>query len=364
MPVEAGRARCDLLLQDRSTRRCGGLDGGGDRRRWRSGTVLNAPPRGERSGNNRDELVRARVANPQGVANLNHHPPERRWIIDSGGRRNRDRKGAGRLPKAARRRGILDFDPGTSRSEPVPHLPPARARGHGGGVRGGNIRTGRTGRGEARSAPDSKAKASAVARFRQEARAAGSINSDHVTQVLDVEEDAEHGVVLVFELLEGESLIDRLKRTGPIPFDELYPIIEQVWLGPRRRAPRRDHPPRPQAVERLPRAAARRHDAREDPRLRHLQAAEGDGRRDAHRDGAEPRHVLVHAARADRQGEDGRPPRRHLRVRHADLPVAHRAAPVRGAQHPGHGRDEVEDRRAQARRGDDGRGSTRGSRPS
>ncbi|MFT3774086.1 MAG: serine/threonine-protein kinase [Minicystis sp.] len=49
--------------------------------------------------------------------------------------------------------------------------------------------------------------------------------------MLDVEEDAEYGVVLVFELLEGESLIDRLKRTGPIPFDELYPIIEQVWIG-------------------------------------------------------------------------------------------------------------------------------------
>lgn len=78
---------------------------------------------------------------------------------------------------------------------------------------------------------DSKSKSSAVARFRREARAAGSINSDHVTQVLDVEEDAEHGIVLVFELLEGESLIDRLKRTGPIPFDELHGIIEQVWIG-------------------------------------------------------------------------------------------------------------------------------------
>src|SRR5512141_3228129 len=72
---------------------------------------------------------------------------------------------------------------------------------------------------------DSKSKSSAIARFRQEARAAGKINSDHVM------EDAEYGVVLVFELLEGESLIDRLKRSGPLNFDELWPIIEQVWMG-------------------------------------------------------------------------------------------------------------------------------------
>ncbi|MDC0749857.1 serine/threonine-protein kinase [Polyangium mundeleinium] len=78
---------------------------------------------------------------------------------------------------------------------------------------------------------DAKTKHSAVERFRREARAAGSINSDYVTQVLDVEEDANFGIVLVFELLEGESLIDRLKRTGPIPFDELYVILEQVWMG-------------------------------------------------------------------------------------------------------------------------------------
>lgn len=78
---------------------------------------------------------------------------------------------------------------------------------------------------------ESKAKSSAVARFRREAKAAGAINSDHVTEILDVEEDPEHGIVLVFELLEGESLIDRLKRTGPIPFDELHVIVEQVWIG-------------------------------------------------------------------------------------------------------------------------------------
>jgi eukaryotic-like serine/threonine-protein kinase len=78
---------------------------------------------------------------------------------------------------------------------------------------------------------DAKATSPAVPRFRQEARAVASIHSDHVTQVLDVEEDSKHGVVLVFELLLGESLLDRLKRTGPMPFVELYAIIEQVWMG-------------------------------------------------------------------------------------------------------------------------------------
>jgi serine/threonine protein kinase len=78
---------------------------------------------------------------------------------------------------------------------------------------------------------EAKAKATAIERFRREARAAGAIRSDHVTQVLDVEDDPEHGIVLVFELLEGESLVERLKRTGPIPFAELWSIVESVWSG-------------------------------------------------------------------------------------------------------------------------------------
>lgn len=78
---------------------------------------------------------------------------------------------------------------------------------------------------------ESKQKQSAIERFRREARAAGSINSDFVTQVLDVEDDPQHGIVLVFELLEGESLVERLKRTGPIPFLELWGIVEAVWMG-------------------------------------------------------------------------------------------------------------------------------------
>jgi serine/threonine-protein kinase len=78
---------------------------------------------------------------------------------------------------------------------------------------------------------ESKQKQSAIERFRREARAAGSITSDFVTQVLDVEDDPEYGIVLVFELLEGESLVDRLKRTGPISFGELWGIVEAVWMG-------------------------------------------------------------------------------------------------------------------------------------
>ncbi|NUP08759.1 MAG: protein kinase [Polyangiaceae bacterium] len=93
-----------------------------------------------------------------------------------------------------------------------------------------NIRTGRTVAVKVLRS-DSKQKSSAVERFRREARAAGAISSDYVTQVLDVEDDAEHGIVIVFELLEGESLIDRLKRTGPMTFDELFPYVEQVWMG-------------------------------------------------------------------------------------------------------------------------------------
>lgn len=78
---------------------------------------------------------------------------------------------------------------------------------------------------------EAKLKKSAVERFRREAKAAGSIRSEYVTEVLDVDDDADAGICLVFELLEGESLIERLKRTGPMPFNEVFQVVEQVWLG-------------------------------------------------------------------------------------------------------------------------------------
>jgi len=124
----------------------------------------------------------------------------------------------------------LDLEPGTVVASRYRITHPLGRGGMGEVYAAENVRTGRRVAVKLLRA-DSKAKSSAVKRFEQEARAAGTINSDHVTQVFDVCEDEEHGIVIVFELLEGESLIDRLKRTGPVPLDELHPIIEQVWLG-------------------------------------------------------------------------------------------------------------------------------------
>ncbi len=78
---------------------------------------------------------------------------------------------------------------------------------------------------------DVKSKYSAIARFRREARAVSMIESNYVAKVLDVGDDLEFGIFIVSELLRGESLIDSLKRKGPMPFDELHPIICQVWQG-------------------------------------------------------------------------------------------------------------------------------------
>src|SRR6476661_524656 len=56
----------------------------------------------------------------------------------------------------------------------------------------------------------------ALARFMREARAAAALRSPHVVQILD------HGVdgdtpFIAMELLEGESLADRLRRLGALP---------------------------------------------------------------------------------------------------------------------------------------------------
>ncbi|MFP6683490.1 MAG: serine/threonine-protein kinase, partial [Polyangiaceae bacterium] len=73
-----------------------------------------------------------------------------------------------------------------------------------------------------------------VARFEREASVAAQIKSPYVVQTFD------HGVTddgtpyIVMELLEGESLEERIQRSGPLPLEETSQIISQVARALRR----------------------------------------------------------------------------------------------------------------------------------
>jgi len=71
-----------------------------------------------------------------------------------------------------------------------------------------------------------------VARFEREARAAGAIETQHITQVLDTGFDKEEGLpFMVMEYLEGEDVQQLLKRTGPVQPDLALRIVAQTCLG-------------------------------------------------------------------------------------------------------------------------------------
>ncbi len=64
-------------------------------------------------------------------------------------------------------------------------------------------------------------------RFENEANFMASLNHPHITRVLDIEEQDET-LAIVMELLEGEDLDDRVKRTGPLSNSEVKVIFTQV----------------------------------------------------------------------------------------------------------------------------------------
>src|SRR5499426_2686374 len=65
-----------------------------------------------------------------------------------------------------------------------------------------------------------------LARFRREAQVLASLNHPNIAHVYGLEQ-ADGVQALVMELVEGETLADRIAR-GPIPVDEALPIAKQI----------------------------------------------------------------------------------------------------------------------------------------
>ncbi|WP_437642572.1 serine/threonine-protein kinase [Sorangium sp. So ce854] len=79
--------------------------------------------------------------------------------------------------------------------------------------------------------PERMPLAEAQARFRREALACARLPGPHTLPSIDGGADPKHGPAIVFELREGELLAERIARLGPLPFDVVYPLAEQLWLA-------------------------------------------------------------------------------------------------------------------------------------
>src|SRR5881397_672758 len=65
-----------------------------------------------------------------------------------------------------------------------------------------------------------------LARFQREAQVLASLNHPNIAQIYGLEE-SDNTRCIVMELVEGETLQERLKR-GAIPIDEALPIAKQI----------------------------------------------------------------------------------------------------------------------------------------
>jgi serine/threonine-protein kinase len=68
-------------------------------------------------------------------------------------------------------------------------------------------------------------------RFEREAQAAGRIGSPHIVEVLDLGELDGGGRFLVMELLEGETLAQRIKARGRLDAEEAASVVAQLLAG-------------------------------------------------------------------------------------------------------------------------------------
>ena len=67
-----------------------------------------------------------------------------------------------------------------------------------------------------------------VARFRREAQALGALRDPHTIKAYDFGETADGTLYIVMELLQGESLFERFRALGPLPWRRMAGIVRQV----------------------------------------------------------------------------------------------------------------------------------------
>ena len=68
-----------------------------------------------------------------------------------------------------------------------------------------------------------------LARFEREAKVLASLNHNNIATLYGFESEGETSF-LVMEVVEGETLADRISR-GPIPADEALPLFVQIAEG-------------------------------------------------------------------------------------------------------------------------------------
>src|SRR5689334_20774038 len=66
-----------------------------------------------------------------------------------------------------------------------------------------------------------------LSRFQREAQLLASLNHPNIAQIYGLEEAADGSGCIVMELVEGETLSERLKK-GPMPIDEVMDVARQV----------------------------------------------------------------------------------------------------------------------------------------
>ncbi|MCC6875323.1 MAG: serine/threonine protein kinase [Sandaracinaceae bacterium] len=75
------------------------------------------------------------------------------------------------------------------------------------------------------------AEAKQMARIAREARLAGSLRHPNIVEIYEVGALPDHRPFLVMELLEGETLEQRVERVGPLPVAQALAIAQQVLHG-------------------------------------------------------------------------------------------------------------------------------------